>query len=146
MRLTRSADYILRILYCLAQHDPGEIVKRQDIVAAGEIPDSLFPKLAAQLRRAGLIEISQGARGGYRLALPPEEITLLQAIEAGLGEDAVLNECVSRPSSCRRSPTCAVHAALDEASQHMRESLRQVTLAELVRREACLTESGGRPD
>jgi len=142
MQLTRSADYLLRILYYLASCGTEALARRQDIVAATDVPDGLFPRLAGQLRRAGLIATTQGARGGYRLAVPPEQITLLDAIEVGMGEMA-LNECVLRPASCHRSPTCVIHRALDGASQRMRESLQAVTLADLVRQDACLREAVG---
>jgi len=140
MQLTRSADYLLRLLYALAAGEPGVLLRRQDLVAATDVPDGLFPKLVAQLRRAGLLIATQGPTGGYCLAVPPEQITLLDAIEIGMGPVG-LNECVFRPSSCRRSSSCAIHQALHDATRQMRESLQGVTFADLVQRGACLVEA-----
>jgi len=136
MRLTRAGEYAVRCVLYLSRQGKGVLVSRMEIAARTDTPPPFLAKIAQQLAKAGIIEIMQGASGGYRLLLPPEKITLLRVIEAIIGEIS-LNDCVSRPESCRQSATCAVHRVWDRANRQLRDTLRKTTFAELVEEEAC---------
>jgi Rrf2 family protein len=139
LQLTRSADYMIRSVLHLAKQPPEAFVTRREIVQATGVPDQLFRKLAQSLHHAGIIEITQGARGGYRLAVPASSLTVLQVVEAAVGVVS-LNECLNQPASCDRSPTCPVHEALGNACQRLRADLAAVTFAGLAERDRELTE------
>ena len=137
MRLTRAGEYAVRCVMCLARSGaPGVVVSRQDIAECGDIPSHFLAKIAQQLSRAGIIEILQGARGGYRLLVPPEKLSLLEVIEAIIGE-IFLNDCVVRPESCHASPSCAVNGVWMKARDQLRETLAGVTFAKLLEDESC---------
>ncbi|NIO03365.1 MAG: Rrf2 family transcriptional regulator [Proteobacteria bacterium] len=138
MRLTRAGDYAVRCTVYIAAQGRGEVVSRREIAEAMEIPNQFLTKIAQQLARSGLIEIVQGARGGYRLLVSPEKLTLLKVVEAVTGEIS-LNDCVMRPGSCFRSSSCAVHLVWVGARDQMREALREVTFDKLVKEEFCTT-------
>jgi Rrf2 family protein len=122
---------------CLARNGGTEtVVSRQEIADCGDIPSHFLAKIAQQLSKAGIIEILQGARGGYRLLVPPEKLTLLDVIEAIIGE-IFLNDCVLRPESCHASPTCAVNGVWLRARDQLRETLGSVTFAKLIEDESC---------
>jgi Rrf2 family protein len=104
-----------------------------------EIPNPFLGKIAQQLSRAGIIEIVQGARGGYRLLIPPEKLTLLDVVEAVIGE-IYLNDCVLRPDSCQRNPSCSVHRIWEQVRDQLRSTLRQNTFASIVAAGNCTTE------
>ncbi len=112
------------------------MVSRQVVADYGDIPSHFLAKIAQQLSRAGIIEILQGARGGYRLLIPPEKLSLLDVIEAIIGE-IFLNDCVIRPESCHASSSCAVNNVWLQARDQLRETLAQVTFAKLVEEESC---------
>jgi Rrf2 family protein len=100
MRLTRAAEYAIRCILYLAKKGPGELASRKDIAEHAEIPPPFLAKIAQDLARAGLIEIRQGARGGFMSCRKiPKDITLLEVVETMIGE-IYLNDCVARPSSC----------------------------------------------
>jgi Rrf2 family protein len=96
-----------------------------------DIPGQFLGKIAQQLARAGLIEIIQGAKGGFRLTVMPADLTLLSVIEAVTGEIS-LNDCILRPESCDRSPVCKVHLVWENVRNQLRESLRKATFATLI--------------
>lgn len=135
LHLTRSADYMLRVVLYLAGKDVAAVVSRREIVEATEVPDTFFRKIATQLGKAGVLRITQGSRGGCSLARASAEITLLEVVEAAIGEIS-LNECVLYPDSCHRTPACAVHQVWEELRDHVRDTLREVTFADLVERES----------
>ena len=137
MRLTRAGEYAVRCVMCLARNGGlDKVVSRQDVAAYGDIPSHFLAKIAQQLSRAGIIEILQGARGGYRLLVLPEKLSLLDVIEAIIGE-IFLNDCVVRPESCHASSSCAVNNVWMQARSQLRETLAQVTFAELLEEESC---------
>lgn len=145
MRLTRAGEYAVRCVMCLAKNGGTEkVVSRQDVAAYGNIPSHFLAKIAQQLSRAGIIEILQGARGGYRLAVPPEKLSLLDVIEAIIGE-IFLNDCVIRPKSCHASSSCAVNNVWIKARNQLRQTLAGVTFAQLLEEESCCVLQGAIP-
>jgi Rrf2 family protein len=124
----------------LCTRDLGEVVSRRDIADAMDIPPPFLGKVARQLARAGLIHISQGPRGGYQLLKPPHRLSLLDVVEAVMGE-IYLNDCIVRPDTCKRSDHCAVHRAWETARERLRESLRLATFDHLLTGEVCMLPS-----
>jgi Rrf2 family protein len=109
----------------------GILVSRRTIAGEMDIPGQFLGKIAQQLARAGLIEIIQGAKGGFRLMVMPADLTLLSVIEAVIGEIS-LNDCILRPESCDRSSACNVHLVWENIRKQLRESLRKATFATLI--------------
>jgi Rrf2 family protein len=101
-----------------------------------EIPEQFLGKIAQQLARAGIVEIVQGAKGGFRLVVAPDRVTLLDVVEAVIGE-IFLNDCLLRPSSCSRVNSCAVHQVWLKARAQLRETLASATFADLLKDEVC---------
>jgi Rrf2 family transcriptional regulator, iron-sulfur cluster assembly transcription factor len=137
MRLTKAGEYAVRCIFYLSSQPKGQIVNRKDISRAMDIPDQFLGKIAQQLARAGLIDIIQGARGGYRLRLSPAEIPLLSVVEAVIGK-IFLNDCLMQPESCKRSGTCSIHNLWEKAKNQLRETLGEITFEQLLKEEHCL--------
>lgn len=138
MRLTRAAEYAIRCMLYLSNQEENAVVNRKEIALAMEIPEQYLGKIAQQLSRAGMIEILQGARGGFRLLKSSADISLLTVIEAVMGE-IFLNDCVLRPASCVRSEACAVHVVWEKARRQLRETLGNAFFSELIQKKNCLT-------
>ena len=136
MRLTRAGEYGIRCVLHLARHGKGALVSRKEIAVRTDVPPDFLAKIAQQLARAGIIEILQGATGGYRLLADPSKITLLSVIEAIIGEIS-LNDCVGRPESCQNSTLCTVHRVWNKANQQLRATLQEANFATLASEEAC---------
>lgn len=136
MRLTRAGEYGIRCVLHLARHGKGALVSRKDIAAHTDVPPSFLAKIAQQLAKAGVIEILQGAGGGYRLLADPSQISLLTVIEAIIGEIS-LNDCVGRPESCRNSAFCTVHRVWNKANRQLRTTLAEANFATLAAEDAC---------
>ena len=82
LAITTKSPYAVRALTELARTGGsapvpiGEIAKRRDI------PVQFLEGLFATLRRAGILQSQRGVKGGYSFARPPEEITVLEVVEA----------------------------------------------------------------
>ena len=130
MMLTKAGEYGVRCMLFLAGAGEEDVVARKDVSEAMRIPGSFLAKIAQNLAKAGLIQIVQGQRGGYRMLRSAEEVTLLEVIEAVEGE-IFLNECLFRPESCHRSLFCGVHRVWTDAREGLRSRL-SVPLSDLI--------------
>ena len=108
MQITRQADYAVRAVLHLAEIKNGGRAPTSKIATEEHIPPSFLAKIISQLSVAGVVQTSRGARGGVSLARPPEDITLLEVVEA-IDGPIQLNECVNDPKACPFGETCHVH-------------------------------------
>jgi len=139
MRLTRAGEYAVRGALYLSFQRKGVTAGRKEIAGVMDIPDQFLGKIAQQLAKAQIIEIIQGAKGGYRLLVPPEKLTMLDVVEAVIGE-IYLNDCVIRPESCERAPACSAHQVWEKARDQLRDTLRQTNFKQMLDDECCNTE------
>lgn len=142
MRITRAGEYAVRCVLYMSGRDKKQIISRKEISTEMEIPDQFLGKIAQQLARSGLLEIVQGAKGGYRLLLGPDKITLLDVVEAVSGE-IFLNDCIMNPDSCKRSSSCAVNAVWEKAREQLRATLRDATFDKLLKEDLCIRQEVG---
>jgi len=136
MKLTRAAEYAIRCVLYLAKQPGGRVVSRRDVAESMDIPMAFLGKIAQGLHKAGVLRVRQGSQGGYELALPPKDISLLMVVEAIDGE-ILVNECLSRPQDCGRSGYCAVHRVWEKARSQFRDTLEATSFEELARADVC---------
>ena len=141
MRLTRAGEYAVRCMMYLSCLGVGKIGSRMEIAQAMDIPAQFLSKIAQQLARAGYIEIVQGPKGGFRLIIPTEKVTLLGVIEAVTGK-IYLEDCQMRPDSCHRSSTCNVYQIWEKARRQLRQTLEETTFASLQTESSCFEYLG----
>jgi Rrf2 family protein len=82
VRVSAKTDYAIRAVLELAAAPDATPVKGERIATAQGIPLRFLENILMQLRHAGLVESRRGADGGYRLARPPEDVTLADVIRA----------------------------------------------------------------
>jgi Rrf2 family protein len=82
MRISAKADYAVRAALELAAAPDGEPVKGERLSEAQEIPLQFLEHILLELKHARLVRTKRGAKGGYWLARPPDEITLADVIRA----------------------------------------------------------------
>ena len=131
MRLTRGSDYGLRGMVYLARQPVGQVCLVSQVAAAEDLPESYLAKIFQDLARNRLLISHRGAKGGFSLVSGPEEINLLQIIEAVEGPIA-LAPCLDVREGCERIQICEIYDALDSAQAQMTLVLKNTTLADLV--------------
>lgn len=131
LELTRRGDYAVRAMLALARPEAGQLTAAKVAGLTG-IPASLVPQVMGDLVRAGLVANRRGRLGGYRLARPAAEVSLLAVIEAVEG-DGRRQTCVLRGGPCQRDGTCDVHDAFFRAQESMFGSLAEVSVADVTR-------------
>jgi Rrf2 family protein len=96
------------------------------------IPVRFLPQVLADLQRAALVEATPGRTGGYRLAKPAAEISLLDVIEAVEGDSRRLT-CVLRGGPCGADGHCAVHAVFFRGQEALLATLAETSLESVAR-------------
>ena len=108
MRLSRASTYAVGAVLQLVDAPPGEPVPCSRLAKAGAMPERFLLQVLRQLVNHDLLKSTRGVDGGYSLAKPPEEITLLHIIEATDG------------------PVVPILPPLDSIPEQSREKLQQV--------------------
>jgi Rrf2 family transcriptional regulator, iron-responsive regulator len=124
MKLSRSSAYAVRAVVAMASN-PGQAPSHATAKAVG-IPPLFLLKLLNPLVRAGLLKSVKGPHGGYRLAKPACEITLLEVVEA------VDGPIRGEAGDCLDGLRDQLQAVLSEASAEARGLLGAVTVADLA--------------
>jgi Rrf2 family protein len=131
MQITRQADYALRAMLYLTKLSPNERAATSQIAEVQNIPPSFLAKIISQLSIAGLIHTSRGARGGVSLARQPEDVSILDVVEAIDGPIA-LNECTDDPSTCPFGDDCPIRSLWCEAQSELVVRLKNTSFAQFV--------------
>ncbi|MBV0889991.1 Rrf2 family transcriptional regulator [Komagataeibacter oboediens] len=134
-----STEYVLHSLLWLV--DNPEPVSSLDLAELQDIPAAFVAKQLPKLEKAGLLTASEGLRGGYRLARPADEISILAVVDAVEGGKSLFNcqeirgRCAlfgQRPPEWAVQGVCGIHAVMLRAEQAMRRELAQTSLADLA--------------
>ena len=128
MQITRQADYAVRAVLYLARLGPEQRAATSQIAQEQQIPPSFLAKIVSQLSVAGLLQTSRGARGGVSLARSPEQISLLEVVEA-IDGPILLNECVSENGACTFGDDCPIGPIWCEAQAELVERLKATSFA-----------------
>ncbi|MDH3425683.1 MAG: Rrf2 family transcriptional regulator [Acidimicrobiia bacterium] len=141
LKLKRKGDYTVRAMISVARHWGVGFRQGRQIAAEMEIPYKFLTQILAELVGKGLLVAKHGPAGGYALARPPTDITLLDVVEAGEGP-ATFNHCVLRDGPCDWEETCPVHDTWSRAQAALAKELASTTLADLAGIDAAI-EAGG---
>jgi Rrf2 family protein len=133
--LTRKVDYALLILSYLHERPEGGCA-REIAAAFGGLSRAFTANILKELCQKGYVVSHRGVKGGYILARPAEEISLLELME-DLDDVVHLTECsktkVAAIDECSLLSICPMRGSMRLVHQRIREVLGAVTLAELFR-------------
>ena len=147
MRITTWAEYgLICALHLAKRAGEGPITGRE--IAAGErLPGDYVEQILLRLRRAGLVNSTRGARGGYSLARPPEDISVREVIAASeLGTFDL--HCVSHPvgeERCAESQSCSIRPVWMMLQRKIDDVLDSVRLGDLLVDERTVRQRVGLP-
>ncbi len=138
MRVTTWGEYGMLVAVHLARRTADGPVPARALAGAERLPPDYVEQILLRLRRAGLVASSRGARGGYRLARPPVDITVKDVLEASERVTFEVN-CECHPANaerCAPSATCTVRPVWRMLAQRINDFLGAITLADLLHDEA----------
>ena len=156
---TQTVEYALRAMICLAARSgagsgrtlghgpgagqnqtlgqtPGQALGQplgqtvEQISRATQVPAAYLGKVLQQLVKKGLVTSRRGAGGGFSLASPPDQISLLQVVQAVDPIERITTCPLGLASHGTR--LCPLHKRVDQALAHMEQAFAQSTLAEIL--------------
>ena len=130
LRVTKLTDYATVVMTVLAAR-PGEVLSAPELAEQAGLEAPTVAKVLKPLAAAGLVAGFRGANGGYRLARPAAEITLVEIVEAMEGPLA-MTECSVHDGQCGIEASCGVRANWRRINDVVADALRGVSLAQML--------------
>jgi FeS assembly SUF system regulator len=131
LRITKLTDYGIVLLVQLANGERQRSQNARTMAEATSLPLPVVSKILKALAQGGLLTSQRGSKGGYALARRPEEINVAEIIDALEGPIALM-ECSVGPGHCEQETSCPVRDPWQRINQAILETLKHVTLRELV--------------
>jgi Rrf2 family protein len=136
MKITSQEEYGLRCLLRLARHEGTEPLTVSAIAEAESLSVPYVGKLMGALRQAGLVDSVRGRGGGYALTRPPDQITVIHALQGLGGHLFASGFCDTHggaSDSCVHLGDCSIRSLWGVLGLLVDRVLGQTTLADLVR-------------
>ncbi|HOQ88897.1 MAG TPA: Rrf2 family transcriptional regulator [Candidatus Hydrogenedentes bacterium] len=126
MNISARCEYACRAMLELALHEWDEKLLSVAQIAENQgVPEKYLVHIMLQLKRASLVESSRGASGGYRLQRSPDNITLLDIIEA-------IDGPILTPLPVDDKLGIPVKNVFKKAAEDIRATLRKITLRHVL--------------
>lgn len=132
MNAGRRMDYAVRALCYLASQPPDRVVPRNEIQDRQRIPPHFLSKILRKLVTAGYLVSIPGARGGFRLRVQAERMTMREVYECIEGP-LTLMECVDdEDAHCCFAPVCTQRTVWRGAQEALGRYLEQVSIGDIA--------------
>src|SRR5215469_11395492 len=137
MKLSLRGEYALRALLVLGLNYDKDVIRIQAISEHQNVPKRFLEQILNDLKTAGIVQSRRGVTGGYRLARPPQEITLaavVRHIEGAWAPVSCVSERFYEKCSCPDESRCAIRSVMREIREAVVKIAERVTVAELCER------------
>lgn len=145
MRITTLAEYgVICALHLARRVSEGPVTGR-DVAARERLPVDYVEQILLRLRRAGIVTSTRGARGGYALARPSQEISVRDVIAASELTTFDLH-CVSHPveeERCSAAHNCSIRPVWMLLQRRIDDVLDSIRLADLLDEESVVRSRVG---
>lgn len=129
MWISTRAQYGMRALVEIALS--SEPTSLKVVSERQNISQHYLEQIIAVLRRAGIVESTRGAYGGYRLARSLDQVTALEVVELMEGSLAPV-ACIEDTGACEHTGHCSTESLWNRVDNAVRDVLGRTTLAQLV--------------
>jgi Rrf2 family protein len=138
--MSASVEYGIHcLLWLVGSNDQPR--SGRDLAEFQGISPSFITKIFGKLRKAGIVRAIEGVHGGYLLARPPEQISILQITDAIEGRSRLFvcqeirTRCAvfdTQPPGWATGGVCSIHAVMLKAEKAMRDALASHSLADIA--------------
>jgi Rrf2 family transcriptional regulator, cysteine metabolism repressor len=129
MKLSQSVAYAVHATLRLAENREGSPISCNRLAEQGHMPERFLLQILRDLAKKGILQSTRGGGGGFMLDRRPEEISLLEVIEAVEGSVSAslpLGTSFPHPAGER------LHGLLRSIAEDVRRKLQSVKLSDLV--------------
>lgn len=137
--MSKRSEYALRALVRMAEAPPGQVHALGELARGEGISLKFLEQIFLQLRKAGILESRRGAKGGYLLALLPEQVTVRAVLNAIEGPEATVGMGASPAAGSRAARVLGRYT--NEVSALVSERHASTTIARLQELEPRSSEA-----
>ena len=133
MLVSTKGRYALRVMIALAESGPEHFAPLKEIAAEEGISEKYLESILVLLTKVGILEGLRGKGGGYKIAVPPEELTvgsILKVVEGGLAPVSCLEENFRK---CDKMGSCKTRPMWEKLNGIIDGFFESITLDELVK-------------
>ena len=139
MKLTTKGRYAVMAMADLALFKDRGPTSLKDISLRQNISLAYLEQIFIKLKNKNLVKSMRGAKGGYVLDIPPEEIKISNIISAVDEEIKTLNCNKDLKKGCNnKNVKCITHNLWDQLDQHINNFFEKVKLQDLVKKNQIL--------
>src|SRR3954453_3484757 len=131
MIFTSPTEYAIRGLSEMAMRGDDQRVMLDDLVAGTNLPRDFMAKVFQRLVHAGLLRSAKGRGGGFSLARPAHQITMMQIMEA-LDGPQTMDRCVVGLEKFNDHMPCPQHDLYKPIRQRLKDYLNTTSVADLA--------------
>jgi Rrf2 family protein len=126
LRISDAVSLAMHMMVYLSEF-PDRMVSTHEVASALLVSENHLSKVSQRLHKAGLVEASRGPKGGFKLAKPADQITLLNIYEAMEGQ-APHDNCLLGRHSCDRAG-CIMGGMVESVTHQVLDYFANTTLA-----------------
>lgn len=130
MKLSRTACYAIHAVVYMASQGPDQIIIGHRAAKVLGIPEGFLLRILVALSRARVLWSIKGPNGGYRLARPAREISLLEIVEAV--EGPLRGTVLFTPADGATKVDRRLESICEQATEVVRKHLQKVRIADLA--------------
>jgi len=133
MRITREADYAVRIVHALMTKK--QIISARELSEITNVTFRFTLKILHKLTSGGIVYSLKGAKGGYKLAIDPSLLSLGEIIEC-IDGPLMLSHCQEEDISCNTHPDkndCPFHAVFETITGKLKKELYDIKMSQLLK-------------
>jgi len=130
LMLPRTAEYALRAVSYIAEHEARGPVPVPAIARALRAPQNYLSKTLHQLGTLGVLQSVRGVQGGYRLGMPADRCRLADIVEPFLVEAE--HHCIMGHVRCSEDTPCGAHHRWMHVRETARTFFSELTMADLL--------------
>ncbi|NHC62387.1 SUF system Fe-S cluster assembly regulator [Paenalcaligenes suwonensis] len=132
LRISKIIDYGTLVLTHMAG-DPSRVFSASELATQLGLGQPTVSKVLKLLSQDELVISTRGARGGYTLARPANEISVAQIIDALDDQPFGITECVATPGACNVESDCHIRSNWQRINDIVRRTLEDVSVADMIR-------------
>ena len=127
--ISQTTEYALRAMVHLATLDPGVTTNSETLAARTKVPQGYLSKILRDLVVADLITSQRGPNGGFALARPADDISMLEVINAVDPIQRIKKCPLGNPAHLN---LCPLHRRIDDALDLIEQRFRETKLSEVL--------------
>lgn len=134
MQYSVGVEYAFHTLFYMIDIEGGKTVSIKELSALHNVSETYLSKMFTKLKKAGIVRSVPGAKGGYELALSPEDVSFWDIVEAVEGSSNIFTCCEIRKNNILNDGSesyhapCVIKTVMNDAEEEMRNYLRKKSL------------------